>query len=349
MGLPEALQSMPVEVGQPVLPQQFRPWNIYRYANGQRAIALERVDKEGIEQGKTSIVLDWTHSGRDFEKNVKSHTHGVSLERLTRKFQNVLENNVPKDHETPLFHTDVVFFVASGPSLKRNGHELGRLYKARKAGRAAVFALNSAPLVLPEGSVDYHCVLEDMHEENEKTEGWFDKWDASGATAYLSVDTVPWQVRAKYKERRWFRMASYGSEENVYRKRFPKMLGLDQGYTVAFSALHLIYLCRPSTIVFVGHDCSYPEDEGWHCEDDKGVDPTELGEDYDYGLDGRRVKTRIDYWGLRNHLLAACYWIALEGRIKIVNATEGGILRWPFRKPKSLKPVKLRDCVNKCL
>jgi len=208
--------------------------------------------------------------------------------------------------------SDVVYLVGSGPSLRKNWRHI------LDVTRGVVVGVNQAPALIPTECMDYFfCIdysLDGSH------------WSAGmpNTVGIFDVAATPAVHRGKFKEMRWFVPSSRSAFYDKVRNDFPRLVMLEHGLNVTFSALSWIVRClKAKTIVLVGMDCAF-SDSMRHFDEPLMFD---ADEEYLVAKDagGRAVMTNRIYLDMGEWHTGVFYFLKDAG-IRVINATEGGIL-----------------------
>jgi hypothetical protein len=216
--------------------------------------------------------------------------------------------------------SDVVYLVASGPSLERNGPALLDIRRGVKV--AVNWTLNwSAQTGYPVSLFDYFMCVDFAL----KPEGWADFPDVTGVFDVLINPPV---AEKAWKDRLWFCSAAQGENPTALKARVehPTLPEYDTGLNVTYCALQWACLAlKARTVVVVGADCALTWGR-YHCgswakyDDWKPVEFIVMRDNYGVPVVSLEHLVAIADW-----TGGAFYWMQKAG-IRVINATEGGIL-----------------------
>jgi len=336
-----------------------RPWRLQVFPDGQRMILLRvedaamhsfyddndrRIPRADVaaHQGTVWIeappkwrgVRDWfVHEGHE----------GMGVSSLSETRYEAWRNtyaankpfvNLPAD-DVP--SADVAYLVAEGPSLERNKQELLRVK------RGATVAINRTMKHLPPDTFDYFFAIDFLVDLNVPPvppyNGPYPK-----TVALLDPCVNPTLLKYGWKEMRWF-VPNYDMGHEVYDgiiEDNPQLPRYDMGLSASFQAIAWIGLslfgiepsndietvraqAKGKTLVLVGQDCCFTwgRQRAGKWLTYKDVIPGEIKLVAD--VDGRLVMTTGIYQSQAHWLMAACYFCRDAG-IRVINATEGGLL-----------------------
>jgi len=284
-------------------------WQVVDDAFGGRFLVLRVDGKDPSGRWVYRVVRDLT---RPLEPTAYRATE-TDPERLKRYELNYVVN---KPHirlsagDVP--GSEIVYLVGSGPSLRKNRRHLADVR------RGVVVGVNQTPAIVPTERMDYFfCVdwsLDGSHWKGrmQRTVGVFD------------VAVTPAVHLGNFREMRWFLPAGRSAFYDRARQEFPHLVILEHGLNVTFSALAwIVRALRAKTIVLVGMDCAFSDGMKHFFE------PLTFDRSEDYfvasDLDGRAVITNRIYLDVAEWHAAAFYFLK-EAGIRVINATEGGIL-----------------------
>lgn len=251
--------------------------------------------------------------------NIRFTSEIDNMERRVAEWKVVLDQNAPAmdsyiasgDSKDFAPNEDVLYVVAPGPSLKYNGHHLADVKRGK------VLCVNKAHNVIGPKNCDYYMAL-----DAKSPESWFQS-DLSDTIGYLGACVAPWAQKAKFKQTHWFVDQNLSHLDTVLGPRKEKLPSLDHGMSVLYSATDLAIRMGVKTIVFVGVDGSFRDNE---------VHPGESVESWGFGdiqkvknIYGEEVYTNQLYASLTSHLLGKLAFMMIY-KVRVINATEGGVL-----------------------
>lgn len=236
-------------------------------------------------------------------------------------------------------HEDVCYIVAEGPSVVQNGHHLADVT------RGATLAVNRVPKFF-NMDFDYWLAIDFT----------FDFADNTGpypnTTAIMDVCANPVLRDVGWKELRWF-CPDYDmtrSPHAVYdtvRENHPWLTRLDVGLNCTFQALawacfellksprgiareKIVEANKGKTIVLVGFDHCYTFMQKrvgeWMRPGDASIYSMRDGDTlFMEDTEGRLVLTNKVMADQSKWMMAACFFVQ-EAGIRVINATEGGLL-----------------------
>jgi hypothetical protein len=289
--------------------QPYARWQVVHDAFGGRLIVLRVEGKDPAGHWAYRVVRDFT---RPLDPSACQST-AVDDARLTRY---ELNYSINKPHiklsAGDVEESDVAYLVGSGPSLRNNWRHL------LDVSRGVVIGVNQTPLVLTTGRMDYFfCVdptLDGSH--------W--KHGMGETTAIVDAAATSAVHLGKFREMRWFVPAMRSAFYDRVRADFPSLVRLEHGLNVTFTALSWIArVLKSKTIVLVGMDCAF-SDSMRHFQEPLAF---RADEDYVVAKDvcGRAVITNQTLLDVAEWHTAALYFLKDAG-IRVINATEGGIL-----------------------
>jgi hypothetical protein len=302
--------------------QPYARWQVVDDAFGGRFIVLRVDGKDPAGHWVYRVVRDFT---RPLETGAYGTTSMDDPARLQRYELNYAVNKHTirlSAHDVP--GSDVVYLVGSGPSLRGNWREI------LDVSRGVVVGVNQTPAVIPTEHMDYFfCIdssLDGSHWKHRmrQTVGIFD----------VAVTTAVHQ--GDFQEMRWFVPASRSAFYDRVHADFPDLVRLEHGLNVTFTALSwIVRVLRAKTIVLVGMDCACSHGMK-HFDEPLVFDPKE---EYLVARDvrGGAVITNRNYLDMAEWHTAAFYFLK-EAGVRVINATEGGILT-NFVEQRRLKDV----------
>jgi len=291
---------------------------------------------EGQEMVFTAV--ESVNGQRPFATSIRNFTQTtdflpkVTLEQTTARvhsWRDKIEANLPHMKlswgEPEVSKT--VFYVGSGPSLRRNYAELKRLDRSK----ASVWATNQAFEYLAKNGVpvDYFfCMDATAFAE------WWEGIDCSETCLVASPFVNPEILKANWKAVYWYNIKADSFYYNQVRRQRPHLLQIDGHRGVGSALIESVWPKGVQRVVLVGCDfCYEPEGNtmwrsaGWHLDHDAWRKLANSHAHYIvYNAQGQQVPT---YLGLAFEAAAVfgaiqCLW---EKDITVVNSTEGGILR----------------------
>ena len=301
--------SRPMTVDGSASDRPYARWQVVDDPYGGRFIVLRVDGKDAAGHWVYRVVRDFS---RPLDPGAYQSTSS-DPERLKRYEMNYV---VHQPHialsagDVP--HSDVVYLVGSGPSLRKNHEHL------LDVTRGVVVGVNQTPRVIPTERMDYFfCIdysLNGSHWSHgmPRTVGVFD------------LAATPAVHLGKFRETRWFVPASRSEFYDRARQDFPHLVRLEHGLNVTFTALSwIVRVLKARTIVLVGMDCSCPESMR-HFDEPLVFD---AGEEYLVAKDvrGHAVITNRIYLDMAEWHTGV-FWFLKDAGIRVVNATEGGIL-----------------------
>lgn len=227
------------------------------------------------------------------------------------------EDTHPEQH-------DVVYIIGPSPSLEKNA---GLIPNIRNG---ATIGLNGTGAKIDPRLLKYYLTIETELPKGESSLWWADEHgvqrDWTETIAYLAMSVNPTAAKQSWKEIRWFtKPGDDGGIESTFRDEFPGSLLLDAGFTVTHEALALAALMKPKVVVLLGHDSCFHEGRR-HVE---GERPEKLDKDMagSFGImfEGKPYVTSPAFYRIRQMIVWDLYFFLKRG-IRVINATEGGIL-----------------------
>ena len=289
--------------------QPYARWQVVHDPHGGRFIVLRVDGKDPAGHWVYRVVRDFT---RPLDPCAYAST-STDPGRLERYELNYVANK-PKIElsagDVP--ESEIVYLVGSGPSLRKNYPHL------LEVTRGVVVGVNQTPILIPTEHMDYFfCIdysLDGSH--------WRDRMHET--VGIFDVASTPAVHLGNFREMRWFVPASRSSFYDRARADFPHLVMLEHGLNVTFTALSwIVRVLKARTIVLVGMDCSCP-DSMRHFDEPLAFDPEE---EYLVAKDvrGRAVITSSLYLDMAEWHTGVFYFLK-EAGIRVINATEGGIL-----------------------
>lgn len=289
--------------------QPYARGQVVRDAHGGRFIVLRVEGKDPAGHWVYRVARDFT---RPLDPSAY-RAGGLDPSRLERAELNYAVNK-------PLIRlsagdapqSDVAYLVASGPSLRRNA---GHLLDVR---RGVVVGVNQTPRALPTARMDYFFCLDGL------LDGAHWKHGMPRTVGVFDAAATPAVHLGKWRETRWFVPAMRSPLYDRVRADFPHLVMLEHGLNVTFTALSwIVRVLRARTIVLVGMDSAFT-DAMKHFDEPLAFDARE---DYVVAKDvrGRPVVTNGTLLEFAEWH-AAAFWFLRDAGIRVINATEGGIL-----------------------
>jgi hypothetical protein len=203
------------------------------------------------------------------------------------------------------------------------------LKAARDNPRAAIIGCNELLQYLPPEWMDYYCCLD---------AGSPDKWwkgiDCSRTTAIFAPITPPSYRQANWREVLWYRIGFQSDLNAMVANKRGDLTVLYPFFGVGPLELQVAYLMKPKIIVLVGHSYCYDQVDGVIYEhiNEPLTEPRwegilrEISEFATSDIEGRPVVTDYNILVTAFATLASCQMLTDAG-VRVINATEGGILR----------------------
>jgi hypothetical protein len=207
----------------------------------------------------------------------------------------------------------VAWLVDDGPALRKNIEHIGRI------GTGAVVGVNGTARLIATEQMKYlfcnDCPVngEEFPRKLPETIGVFD----------VAVDPAAHGLGLKREV--WFVPVEVGTFYETVLRDFPDVARLEEGPGVVFAALGwIVRILRAKTIVLVGIDCAFTD--SWR----RFEEPLEFDREEEYlvaaDIRGRAVMTNGKNLETAEWLTAA-FWFLREGGVRVINASEGGLLR----------------------
>ena len=209
--------------------------------------------------------------------------------------------------------SDVVYLVGSGPGLRKNIKHVGRI------GTGVVVGINRTAHLIPTERLDYlFCI------DSSRTKDPFPV-RLPETVGVLDVTVTPSVHGLKLKRELWFVPSVRSRFYDRVREDHPHLVRLEHGLNVTFTALcWIVRALKAKTIVLVGMDCAFTD--SWRHFDE----PLMFDADAEYlvaqDVCGRAVITNDVFLSIAEWHTAALYFLKCAG-IRVINATEGGLLR----------------------
>lgn len=299
----------------------FRRWQLVNDPYGGRFLVLGLEGTDGSSETLGERPRDSERSYRvvrDFTRRLDERAYGATAmppERLQRYELNYAANRdrILHSADEDVAPADVVYLVASGPGLRANVAELARIR------RGVVVGVNQTARILAPERLDYFfCIDFSLGPENFPH-------PLPGSVGVFDVAVSPAVHALDCRRELYFLPAGRSEFYDRVRAEFPFLTKLEHGLNVTFSALAwIVRVLKARTIVLVGMDCAYTG--SWRHFDE----PLMFKHDAEYLVaqdsDGRAVITDPIYLAIAEWHTAVLYFLRDAG-IRVINATEGGLLR----------------------
>ena len=289
--------------------QPYARWQVVEDAFGGRFIVLRVEGKDHAGRWAYRVVRDFT---RPLDPGACRST-ALDPERLRRAQINYAVNKprirLSADGIPP---SDVAYLVASGPSLRKNWKHLLDIR------RGVVVGVNQTPMIVPTARMDYFFCVDGTLDGSHWRHGMRETVGIFDAAATTAVRLGHW------RESRWFVPAMRSDLYDRVRADFPHLAMLEHGLNVTFTALSwIVRVLKARTIVLVGMDSAFT-DSMRHFFEPLAFDPRAS---YAVARDvrGRAVITDATLLEFAEWH-AAEFWFLKGAGIRVINATEGGIL-----------------------
>ena len=290
--------------------QPYARWQVVDDAFGGRFIVLRVDGRDPAGHWVYRVVRDFT---RPLDPGAYGTTWMDDPERLRRCELNYAVHKPFIDLSAgDVATSEVAYLVGSGPSLRRNWREV------LEVSRGVVVGVNQTPAILPTERMDYFFCIDGSLDGSH----WAGRMGAT--TGVFDVAVTPAVHKGHFREKRWFVAASRSAFYDRARADFPHLVAIEHGLNVTFTALSwIVRVLGAKTIVLVGMDCACT-DGMKHFDEPLAFDPKE---EYLVARDvyGGAVITTRNYFEMAEWHLAALYFLK-EAGIRVINATEGGIL-----------------------
>jgi len=292
---------------------------------------LKAVISVGVSNFTTVVRhLDTWHS--HIFKNIKFMTEGSGVLEL-------------KDS----FHSKPVFIVSAGPSLDKNFKLLKKI-----KGKHLIITVDTAyKILLNKGIIPDIVVSVDGQAENYVHMKGIEREDvALVASPIVYPDTI-----STFKGKKFFFNFHFALSIWI-EQNFRKMGMLQPGGSVATIAFDLARLCGADPIIFVGQDLAFSDmkthatGNSWEERNFKEIDRFHTIESIEYErifFSPKTVIPELDIYGNKIYTYRVmkdyANWFFYEfghTNSKIINATEGGILR------KNVEIMNLSEAINLC-
>ena len=289
--------------------QPYARWQVVRDNRDGRFIVLRVEGKDPSGRWVYRVVRDLT---RPLDPGACRST-GLTPERLKRAdFNYAVNHPLIKLSAGDVPPSDVVYLVASGPSLRKNWK---RLLDVR---RGVVVGVNQTPMILPTARMDYFFCVDGL------LDGSHWKRPMTSTVGIFDVAATHAVQFGRWKEMRWFVPAMRNRLYDAAREDFPHLALVEHGLNVTFSALSwIVRVLQAKTIVLVGMDFAF-SDGMRHFFEPLAFDPDEH---YAVAKDvHKRAVITSDSLLEFAEWHAAALWFLRDAGIRVINATEGGIL-----------------------
>jgi len=310
---------------EPAFPNGYRPQDMVgrRFLRKGQEIYCAYVEKPtgGIPEAK--FALNFTKGYKKTRALVANEDWGPE----TLRWQNT-ERNLPYMQNTldTLPRKKIVYCVGSGPCLMKNWQEL---QEAKKNPHAAIIGCNELLQYLPAGLLDYYTALDAGSPDR-----WHEGKDLSQTVAILGSFVTPSFARAPWKKVLWYRMGYHNRLNSMVANRRGHLTIVNPLYGVGPSELELAWHFKPETVVLVGHGYAYDMIGGAiyeHINEPLTEERWEgalrsVSEFCTEDINAKPIVT--DYHILITGMMTlACCQMLLDAGVRVINASEGGILR----------------------
>jgi len=295
--------------------------------NGCRLDAVDLLDYKGLlytdQSGPVAYkgVRNWFSGPRDKRRYTLFMGEGQKLRNEAWLKNYEANRSLIKRPATDVEPSDVAYLAASGPGLEKNVAELTRIRRGAKVAVNWTLPWCAANGFGPDLFDYYACI--DYHIQP------IEHQDYPTVTAVLDVIVNPAVAKLGFKNRLWFTSdAQEGNPAAVLaQKNHTGLPEYEAGLNVTFSALQWIcFALKARTVVLVGMDCALTWGR-YHCgtwADYKFWHPAEYTVVPDiHGAPTISVKGLVDIadWTV------GCLYFMREAGIRVINATEGGLLK----------------------
>jgi hypothetical protein len=243
--------------------------------------------------------------------------HWQNAERNLPFMQNSLDT-LPKKK--------IVYCVGSGPCLMRNWRWLE---EAKKNPHATVLGCNELLQYLPAGLLEYYTAMDAGSPDR-----WWQDKDLSQTTAILGSFVSPGFATAPWKKALWYRMGYHNRLNSMVANRRGHLSIVNPLYGVGPGELELAWHFKPEVVVLVGHGYTYDMVDGIiyeHINEPLTEDRWEgalRGVNVFFTEDINAKPVATDYHILITSMMAlTCCQILQDAGVRVINASEGGILR----------------------
>lgn len=270
----------------------------------------------------------------------------------TVQWQNT-ERNLPHMQNSldTLPKKKVVYCVGSGPSLMRNWQELEG---AKKNPHATILGCNELLQYLPAGLLDWYTALDVACPDR-----WWQGKDLSGTAAILGSFVNPSFATAPWKKVLWYRMGYHNRLNAMVANRRGHLSIVNPLYGVGPGELELAWHFKPEVVVLVGHSYAYDMVNDTICEHINEPLTMDRWEGHlrainTFATEDLNAKPIVtDYHILITCMMAlACCQMLQDAGVRVINASEGGILRSnpalpAYRdRPQFPERMKLKEVVR---
>jgi len=291
----------------------------------------------------------------NFTKNYKKTKAVVGAQTFhkdTVQWQNTVANlGIMGRTLNRLPRAETVYCVGSGPALMRNWHWLE---KVKGKPGVQIIGCNELLQYLPAGLLDYYMAMDWACPER-----WVDKYDLSRTTAIFGPYVTPSFPKYDWKDVLWFRMGYRNDLNEMVSSKRPDLTIINPLYGVGTAELEVAWHMRPKNIVLVGHSYAYDRIDGViyeHINEPLTENRWEgalRGVNHYFTTDifGKPIVTDYHILITAMMCLTCCQMLADAG-IRVINATEGGILKSnpelpAYRnRPSFPEPARLEDVVK---
>ncbi len=285
-----------------------------------------RAASKAVNDGKAQSITELFTAGCP-----KCGHRGENIPREQEIFKNVLPGLYCPDCKVafpsqPIHWQQVGFLVAAGPSLDKNVLQLKRI-----EGKYPIFVVDTAlPTIQKNGIKPTYviCVEQDplINRMNIETEG----------ITLLATTSVDPEFRKAWKGPVYLFGSPLSLKKDIKaRNKLFKNLGwASPGGNVSTMTFSMMTGLLFSKIILVGHDFSYESIDRYYPHDGpKTMVPLkEIFRTHD--LNGKIAYTDLSLYGYKHWTETMVSMLAKDQPLRVINATEGGILGAQYYDPK---------------
>lgn len=245
-----------------------------------------------------------------------------------------------------------IIYVGSGPSLRRNWHDLLEVDRTK----CQIWAANEAfSFLLSKGiAADcFFCI------DATSPKRWWDGLDCSETCLVAAPFVTPEVTEANWKEVFWFNISGDGAYYNMVRKHHPELFEIDATKGVGSSMIESSWSKGVKHLAMLGCDFCYEKIDKevyrsvWHSWSEE--EWQEIATRYaHYVVTTMTGETSLTYIGLATEcaaVFAAAQCLSEKG-ILVTNSSEGGCLfvnpaaKYLASRPAVLEHKPLRECLD---
>jgi len=230
-----------------------------------------------------------------------------------------------------------------------NRQELLRI----KKDNAVILALNETLGVIPPEIADYYLMV-----DGNSPSRWWEPYDCSNTTL-IAGPWIPHEaLKHNWKDVLWITFIGRSRFYDYIREKAPHIRSIVSPGAVGPTQVIISYCFKPQNVVLVGHNYSHECINGtWWQDAGKSVTVEQWNQWVRWrefavlrSMNGYPVPVPMLYLDSAMNTMGACQLMAETG-IRMINATEGGILRQNphvtvYKDRQVLEQARLADVIN---